>query len=123
MKHIVVFSLVFCTLFTGCATIISGKKTEVNVTSSPSQATCNYDGQEIITPGVLMVNKQKDTTVISCVKAGYRSNTGMIKSSFNTFTLLNLLTGPVAVIGIPTDLITGAIWEQNNYIKVTLLPY
>jgi hypothetical protein len=113
-------AIILVTLIPGCATLISGQKTEVNIVSTPSEAKCNYNGQTTITPGRLLIDKQKDTVLISCNKPGYIARTGLVYSKFNPITLLNILTGPLMIVGFPLDFYNGSSWEQTNYLDITL---
>jgi hypothetical protein len=47
--------------------------------------------------------------------------TWIILSSFNTTSLVNILTGYGLVIGFIVDFSTGADWEYNNQVNVNLI--
>ena len=108
-------------LTTGCASMFSGTTSNVNVTSTPTGADCNVLGHGVHTPGNLVLEKTHSDLTINCQKEGYADGSAKIISSFNTTSLVNILTLYGMVIGFIVDFSTGAAWEYTNQVNVNLV--
>jgi hypothetical protein len=108
-------------LTTGCASMFSGTTSIVNVTSTPTGADCNVTGHGVHTPGNLVLEKTHSDLTINCQKEGYEDGSAKIISSFNTTSLVNILTLYGMVIGFVVDFSTGAAWEYANQVNVNLV--
>lgn len=118
MKKLV---LVFAALsITGCASIISGKTSLVNVTSTPSGAECDLAGHGVLTPGNVSLSKSSDDIFASCRKEGYLLGSTKVESSFNAVTLLDTLWGIPGALFYVIDFSTGAAFEYPEQISVYL---
>ena len=108
-------------LTTGCASMFSGTTSNVNVTSTPTGADCNVTGHVVHTPGNIVLEKTHSDLTINCQKEGYVDGSAKIISSFNTTSLVNILTIYGMVIGFIVDFSTGAAWEYANQVNVNLV--
>jgi hypothetical protein len=115
----VVISVIMLT--DGCASMFSGTTSNVNVTSTPTGADCNVTGHGVHTPGNLVLEKTHSDLTINCQKEGYEDGSAKLISSFNTTSLVNILTLYGMVIGFIVDFSTGAAWEYANQVNVNLV--
>ncbi len=143
-----VFSLVFATGFAlylaACATIFSGTKQDVSISSAPQQAsvgivkgflpmvpngmggvqgapqvTMGYVAQGT-TPMVANLAREDEYTVIISLP-GYQPAMVRIEQDFNPMVILNIFC--LFVIGGAIDLVTGAFWDlEPEQIMVALQP-
>ena len=121
-KFVILLFLLFTFIFySGCATIFSGSREDVNFTSEPSKAKVIVDGQDRgTTPLKISLKKGKDYN-INIVKDGYQKKTFTVTYSLGAgWLILDILAG---VIGIVVDAVTGN-WngfDENSY-KAVLEP-
>jgi len=94
----------------GCASIITGSRQDVAITTDPSGATVAVDGQEAVSPARFNLKRKHSYTVV-VEKEGYATAQRRIGKTFNVWTLGNLILG--GIIGIGVDLITGAFWALD----------
>jgi hypothetical protein len=117
------------TLSSGCATIVSGTRQDVNINSNPQPAEVHiYEGNggpggpEVgggRTPmGVSLARDKTYTVVVSA--AGYQEVRVRIDKGFNLWVLGNLCCG--GILGGVIDLVTGAWYKlEPDSIAVTLV--
>ncbi|MDR0981919.1 MAG: PEGA domain-containing protein [Culturomica sp.] len=99
--------------FNSCATILSGSKQAMSISSIPSGARVFVNGEDkrVITPAEVKVPRKKVAT-ITLQKQGYEDGEVKVNGSFNPVVIGNILLG-----GIPGGLIdlgTGAFWKYAN---------
>jgi hypothetical protein len=110
----------------GCATIITGASQGVTVESDPSGATCSVTrGKEQLaaisaTPAQVTLSKGWSDLAIDCEKEGHVASKSVVPSSFQPWTLGNILLG--GVLGIAIDAASGAITEYPKVITSLLVP-
>ena len=113
-------------LLNGCATITKGHSQAVTVNTNPPGARCTLtrEGSQFAvadpTPQTLQVEKDKDPITVSCRKAGYEENIGVVASEFQAMTLGNVVFG--GLIGVVVDAGSGAMNEYPPLITITLIP-
>ncbi|HEY6241814.1 MAG TPA: C39 family peptidase [Burkholderiales bacterium] len=117
-----VWALVF---LSGCATIITGTSQGVTVDSDPRGATCSIArGDEQLaaisaTPAQVTLSKGWSDLTVDCKKEGHISSKTVVPSSFQPWTLANILNGAVGVV---VDAASGAITEYPKAIGLLLVP-
>ncbi len=116
-----VTSLCIALNISGCAAMFSGTTSNVNITSTPSGADCNVTDHGVHTPGNVVLSKSSSDLTINCSKEGYEEGSSQILSTFNTTSLINILTGYGLVIGFIIDFSTGAAWEYTDHVNVNLV--
>jgi hypothetical protein len=77
-------------------------------------------GYGVHTPGNIVVPKSHSDLTINCKKEGYVDGYSSVESSFNTVSLVNILTGYGLVIGFIIDFSTGAAWEYPSHVSINL---
>ena len=108
----------------GCATITQGAQQSVLFDTSPSGAVCSITREgnmlyaDFTTPRSLQIEKDKDDLVITCDKDGFRKTVIHTNSSFEGWTMGNLLLG--GIIGLGVDAASGAINEYPSQVVVRL---
>lgn len=113
----------FILLFnTGCASMFTGTSSNINITSTPSGADCDLAGHGVHTPGNILIPKSSSNLTVNCQKQGYEAGSTPVQSTFNSTTLLNILTVYFLVIGTVVDFATGAAWEYPSNVNVNLVP-
>lgn len=111
MYKIIPFILILALSFslTGCATIVCGTTQKIPVSSNPSGATLNVDGQSTFaTPTTVTLERKRDHILVF-TKEGYQQQ---------TVTLLHVISGAVCgniilggLIGWGVDALTGAQYK------------
>lgn len=118
----VVLAFAACGL-TGCATIISGTKDGINVTSTPPGAKVLVDGrQEFTTPARLKLSRKHEHTLLVSMP-GYHTEEVSLSQGVNGWVFGNLVIG--GIIGIVVDLMSGAtgdISPDNVQVDLVAVP-
>jgi len=110
-------------LLSSCASIVSGTKQKVTVSSEPAKAqivVIGNDGKEYYKgePGELKLPRSKTYTVEVSMN-GYVTQKVSIDRSFNMWFVGNVCFGGIP--GMVIDLITGALWNlEPDTINITL---
>ncbi len=112
-------------VFAGCASIISGTKQDVTISSSPGSANIvikSSKGIEVFrgaTP-VRVELKRKYSYQVSIALPGYREENVYIDNNFNAWYLGNIICG--GLIGLVIDAINGAMYTlEPDMISVSLV--
>jgi len=119
MKKIFI-TIALCTFITGCSTMFTGTTSNVNITSTPSGADCELAGHGVHTPGNVVIPKSSANLNVNCEKPGYIPSSVPVNSTFNSTTLINILTGYFLIIGTIVDFASGAAWEYPSHVNVNL---
>jgi hypothetical protein len=122
---LVIIVALLTSLILGCASIISGTKQDVLITSSPDQATLNIknmNGMMVFqgkTPAT--VNLERNNSYIVTVSLpGYKDSQVSINRDFNFVFLGNLICG--GLLGMIIDAVDGAMYQlEPNILSVTLV--
>lgn len=106
-----------------CASIIKGSSASVAITTPPVQgAMCTLSSPEgnwqVTSPGSVTVSRSKHDIQVRCTKEGYQDAAAVIPSSFEGWTLGNLIIG--GVIGVGVDAATGALNDYPNAFQVPM---
>lgn len=109
----------------GCASVVKGSHQTVAIATPPTTgAACTLtNGRgtwEVTSPGAVTVDRSKHDMQVRCVKAGWQDATATIPSSFEGWTLGNIIFG--GVIGVGIDASTGAMNEYPNAFQVPMVP-
>jgi uncharacterized protein YceK len=126
MKIIAVAGL--CALglsLSGCASIVKGQSQTIAITTPPTTgATCVLKSAQgnwtVVTPGSVTIQRSKENVDIRCNKPGWQEGYSTIPSSFEGWTVGNVLLG--GVIGFGVDAATGAINQYPNAYQVPMYP-
>jgi len=107
-----------------CASIIKGGSASVAVTTPPvSGATCVLSSPEgswqLTSPASVTVSRSKHDIQVRCTKEGYQDAAAVIPSSFEGWTLGNLLIG--GIVGVGVDAATGALNDYPNAFQVPMV--
>lgn len=107
----------------GCATIVSGSKQSVSVSTLPVQgAACTLHNSEgtwyLTSPGSVEVHKTKHDLEITCTKDGYQPGKQVATAKFGGATFGNILAG--GIIGVGVDAASGANYYYDNPLTVPL---
>ena len=111
-------ALTIISMFCSCASILSGRKQNVHITSYPSGARIYVNGKDqgAITPSTVKLPRKKKVNLVF-QKQGYEDGVMEQGASFNFTSLGNIVLG-----GIPGFLIdwgTGAIYKYPKNISYT----
>jgi len=114
-------------LSTGCASIVSGNKQSIQVTTQSNGADvagarCKLVNDKGIwfttTPGTVHVQRSFKDLALSCTLEGVEPGLATIKSSTKAIAFGNILFG--GLIGATVDMSTGAAYIYPELIKVEL---
>ena len=123
-RKLTVLALAVSAALSGCATITQGAHQSVLFDTSPSGAVCSITREgnmlyaDFTAPKSLQIEKDKDDLVITCDKEGYRRAVIHTNSSFEGWTMGNLLLG--GIIGLGVDAASGAINEYPSQVVVRM---
>ncbi|NLJ10796.1 MAG: PEGA domain-containing protein [Treponema sp.] len=123
MKNLVLVLVGLSLMLSGCATIVSGTKQKVKVSSEPAKAqivVIGQDGKEYYKggPGEISLPRSKTYTVEISMD-GYATQKVSIDKSFNMWFVGNICFGGIP--GAVVDLITGSLWNlEPDTINITL---
>ena len=109
-------------LFTGCASIVSGRHQSLTFSSSPDDALVTVDGKPLgKTPLSTQMERTGKDQIVTIQKEGYKPSTFQLKSTVNGWFFGNLIFG--GLFGMSTDSSTGALYaySQDMY-NVSLTP-
>ncbi|MFY7787512.1 MAG: PEGA domain-containing protein [Thermoflexibacteraceae bacterium] len=95
-------------LFSSCATITSGSKQNVVITSNPQAAKIFINDSEVGKTPFATKLLRKQTHRVKIVLDGYKPYEVQVTQGFNAWTLGNILIG--GLIGLLVDAGTGAIY-------------
>lgn len=98
-KVFVYFMIILILVYSGCATIFSGSKQEIQLNSTPPGATILINGNdEGTTPAKVSLRKGKEY-VIEFIKDGYKKKTLRLSYSLGIgWLILDIVVGLVGVI-------------------------
>ena len=108
---------------TGCASLFSGTRQEIAVSSTPEQATCSLsrDGAVIATvsstPGLTYIEKGARDIFVACDKPGYQTGRKIDEAGTDAWVFGSAVFG---VIGISIDYATGAANKYDGQVDVAL---
>ena len=114
MKKLLLIGLVLVTLLTSCATILSGTKAKVTVSTSTGEpANVNADGNSyyITGPTEIKIRRGYKKSVITADNQNSHGSVE-VKKTFNFVTLGNILLGGIP--GLVVDGISGAITKPRG---------
>lgn len=126
----VVFVL-FCTLISGCASIISDSSYPVTISSSPDgvrytvkNTKKGYDVMSGVTPATISLSAKngffsKASYMVTFQKKGYDSMTIPLKAGMDGWYVGNILFGGILGFLI-IDPATGAMWKLEDHVQVAL---
>ncbi|MBU2038460.1 MAG: adenosine deaminase [Thalassobium sp.] len=117
MKYIKLAAVVVAASISGCATILSEDVATVNVaTSTGKKIDITIDGQNYTVPGVVKLEKDGQSKIISTNDADCASSTAMNRKVEGVF-WVNLLSG--GLFGSTTDSATDAMWTYDDYVTIS----
>jgi|SRR5690606_6759571 len=102
------FFVVLSITLTSCATIMSGAKQNVKISSSPSQATVIVDSLEIGKTPLKTKLKRKQNHIVRLELEGYQPYEIELKRKFNAWIIGNAMIG--GAVGVIVDLATGSFY-------------
>lgn len=119
MKKIMVF-LTVSILSSSCATIFTGTKQNVQISSTPPGAKIAVNGIDRgITPALVSLKKGNGTEVITLSHEGYEDKTFQPEHTFQPVAILNLF----GILGWGIDAVTGALWKYDpSFYNIELKP-
>jgi uncharacterized protein YceK len=112
-KLLVAIPLASAILFSGCATILSGKTQKINVTSYPSHQKVTIGSQTVVTPAIVAVDRDNKDLI---VKAKNCDAQRLEQAQINPVFFVNILSA--GAFGSTTDYATGAMWKYDDNIHI-----
>jgi hypothetical protein len=115
MKKIVSLLIIYLimTLLQSCASVLSGTKQKMQVSTNPSGARVFVNGKDlqVITPAKVKIPRKKSVTV-TLQKTGYEDGQVEKQGDFNPVVIGNIALGGIP--GALVDLGTGAWWKYKD---------
>jgi len=117
-------------LLSSCATILSGSKQDIRLTSTPSEAKVLVNGQDkgLITPCMVTLKRKvkpsahnsKNEYRFLFTKKGYANFEVIDYRKINPKVYANIFTWLFVIFAAPTDFITGAAYKYNDNVYANL---
>lgn len=110
----------------GCATIVTGSSQGVTVGTDPTGAICSVarSGEQLAaigaTPGQVTISKGWSALDVDCKKDGHFPAKASLSTSFQPWTLGNILIG--GGIGAIIDAASGAMVQYPSSVMLLLVP-
>jgi hypothetical protein len=117
---LLVSTCLLLSLASGCATITRGDSQKMKFETDPTGATVKVAGGTYTTPAAVEL-KRKEQYPVEISKAGYRTITFTLKSTWDGATLGNIIL-PGGSIGAATDRASGADLKFYPLERVKLTP-
>ena len=120
-------ALAASSLFTGCASIVSGQNQSLSVTtknngSDVSGAKCSLSNDKgswfVTTPGSVTVRRSFNDLAVNCALDGLDAGVSVVKSSTKGMAFGNIIFG--GIIGAGVDMSTGAAYDYPEVINVEM---
>ena len=112
-KLLIALPLVSVVMFSGCATILSGKKQAINVTSTPSGKMVTISGRTVQTPSIVTIDRGQDNLTLKSTDC---DNQKLVAKKINPVFFVNILSG--GAFGSTTDYASGAMWQYDDNINL-----
>jgi len=101
-------------LFSGCATIVSGKTQKINVTSNKS-VKVKINGSLYETPAIIEVKRDNKPLFLKVDETKCKQ-TILLNNKFNPVVLGDIVIG--GTFGSTTDYATGAMWKYDDNVNI-----
>jgi len=125
MKYTPFFGFIII-LLVSCATVTTGTKQEIAVSTNPVGANCTIYQEGIMvneakmTPATITISKADVSVVFLCKKKGYLDNTGVLAANYEGMTWGNVLIG--GLIGFAIDATSGSVRSYTPEIMINMIP-
>ena len=83
----------------GCATVVNGTRQKIEVISEPPGATASALGQQVTTPGTLLLPRKAKTLEIKVEKEGYEPRTIALRRVTSGLVYLDFIAIPAGIVG------------------------
>lgn len=105
------------TLFSSCATILSGTKQKISVNSTgKTGVTFQLDNKTYKTPAIITVKRENEDKVIKVLDEDCSQKQVLLNKKINPVFFVNLLSG--GVFGSTTDYISNAMWRYDDNVQI-----
>jgi uncharacterized protein YceK len=114
---IVPVAFLAATLFSGCATILSGKTQKINVTSTGKTGVeFEIDNQTFKTPAIVTVERENKDKIIKVLDEECSQKQILLNKKINPVFFVNILSG--GALGSTTDYLSGAMWQYDDNVQI-----
>ena len=110
-KLLIALPLLGAIMFSGCATIVSGTKQQVNIASNPTNKEITIGTHTVRTPALIEIEKGEDFIVKS-----EDCNQKTLPKQINLWFFGNILSA--GFLGSTTDYASGAMWKYDENIQI-----
>jgi hypothetical protein len=83
----------------GCATVFNGTRQKIEVVSEPPGATASALGQQVTTPGILVLPRKAQALEIKVEKEGYEARTIALRRVTSGLVYLDFIAIPAGIVG------------------------
>lgn len=120
--HLVSLAICLSLIFSGCATMMTGRTQQVVITSNPSGAIVKIDEKELKTPATVTLSK-KTSYIAAIEKPGFESVVVEIRRRPSWWNLLDVAWVYLLPVPLIYDINTGGFWVfLENTFHVDLKP-
>ncbi|MDH4194895.1 MAG: PDZ domain-containing protein [Nitrospirota bacterium] len=120
--HLVRLAICLSLIFSGCATMMTGRTQQVVITSNPSGAIVKIDEKELKTPATVTLSK-KTSYIAAIEKPGFESVVVEIRRRPSWWNLLDVAWVYLLPVPLIYDINTGGFWVfLENTFHVDLKP-
>lgn len=127
MKHALAVSAAL--LAAGCASMVNGPSSEVNIATQPAGARCHLGGSDgfsadIVTPMTVQLPHKAAPVTVTCEAPGYRRTVNTLNAGGSGWlwgnTAFIVFTGGAAVLGLVVDETVGATTSYRKDFRMDL---
>lgn len=112
-KSTLILTLALVIVISSCATIVSGSKQRVSITTTPANAKVLINGNNIgVTPLITHLKRSEKTHRITIELEGYKPYNTTLNRKLNGWFFGNIIFG--GLIGIIVDASTGAMYRVSE---------
>ena len=107
-------AFIVTSLFSGCATIVSGKTQKVKfISEKPVKIT--VDNKTSTTPATIEIKRENSSKIVTA-ECENKTKQIILKRKVNPWFAGNLIFG--GALGSTTDYVSGAMWEYDDIVNV-----
>lgn len=113
----------------GCASMVNGPSSEVNIATQPAGARCSLSGAdgfsaEVTSPAILQLPHKAAPITVACEAPGYRRTVNTLNTGGSGWLWANtafiVFTGGAAVLGLAVDEMVGASTSYRKDFSMEL---
>jgi hypothetical protein len=112
---LIAIPLASAVLFSGCATIFSGKTQQINVNTNPTHKEVQIGAQTVVTPSIVRIKRSGDSLM---VKSQNCQEQKILPAKINPVFFANVFFVYYMFSASTTDYVTDAMWKYDDNVNL-----